>query len=334
MSLFQDQVAAVRFYETGYGLIVSSGGRIVAHPHAAFVATRVGDDLSARQKDYLLGKLAKGEPFWFEKYASTTREYCRYFFSPIRVRGIDSPWFFALAAPTNRILSAAFSLSVTMAALGLVSALVVAIAIFFAAGAITKPIAALSLGAQRIASGDRSFRVGLERGDELGLLASSFDAMASELERTLSSLELRVAERTASLAESNQGLERALSELHAAQEGLELSAKMALIGRLAATVAHELNTPLGAIRSSAGYLLSSAPLFEERQLVFYAALPEAERELFLELARLGADSARRIDETPGPGEHQVRRASTGAARDSQGPRRRRGLGRRRPPRPR
>lgn len=75
------------------------------------------------------------------------------------------------------------------------------------------------------------------------------------LEEANRTLEQRVSERT-------QELSQALEQLKAAQETLIESEKMAALGQLVAGVAHEINTPMGAIRSS----ISSLTLASERAL--------------------------------------------------------------------
>ena len=64
---------------------------------------------------------------------------------------------------------------------------------------LTKPIEALQVGATRIGGGDLSFRLAVERSDELGELAAEFNRMADGLQDSHEHLEQRVAERTAQL---------------------------------------------------------------------------------------------------------------------------------------
>jgi signal transduction histidine kinase len=70
-------------------------------------------------------------------------------------------------------------------------------------------------------------------------------------------LEERVSQRTEELSNSNLGLqasvvqlEQAYSDLQRSQEDLSRAEKMATLGRLAAGIAHEMNTPLGASMTS------------------------------------------------------------------------------------
>lgn len=72
-------------------------------------------------------------------------------------------------------------------------------------------------------------------------------------------LEYKVAKRTADLSSANTRLQREVAEriqaertLRATQDGLVQAGKLAVIGQLAASVAHELNQPLAALRTLSG----------------------------------------------------------------------------------
>lgn len=74
-----------------------------------------------------------------------------------------------------------------------------ALAGFVASQRIVSPIVGLTNAASRIATGDLSIRAPIETDDEIGRLAAAFNLMTAQLGQTLSSLEGRVAERTADL---------------------------------------------------------------------------------------------------------------------------------------
>ena len=93
-----------------------------------------------------------------------------------------------------------------------------------------KPIRRLIAGTHRVADGDLDYRLRIDSADELGDLATSFNKMTGELADVHRTLELRV--------------ERKTRDLELAHKSLLRSEKMASLGKLAATVAHEVNNPL------------------------------------------------------------------------------------------
>ncbi|MCK5534812.1 HAMP domain-containing protein, partial [bacterium] len=115
--------------------------------------------------------------------------------------------------------------------------------------AIVKPIRTLIDEARKIAKGNLNRQVPIYSHDEIGELSSAFNRMVKELQKSKKEME-----------HYNKTLEEKVEErtkkLKDAQSQLIQSAKMAAIGQLGASVAHELNNPLGGILGYAQHLLN------------------------------------------------------------------------------
>lgn len=122
------------------------------------------------------------------------------------------------------------------------------------------PVRKLTEGTRAIAQGNLDYTIPLHRKDEIGELANSFNTMTAELKKAhqeitqwSETLQQRVLEKT--------------KELEQIQSHLIQMEKMASLGKLSATVAHELNNPLGGILTYAKLLqkrLSSPNLTKEQ----------------------------------------------------------------------
>lgn len=108
---------------------------------------------------------------------------------------------------------------------------------------VLRPILSLNRAATRLAGGDWNQKLPVERHDELGELAKTFNNMAEQLQASFQNLEQKVTERT-------RDLTVAYKRLKASQAQLVQSEKMASLGQMVAGVAHEINTPLGYVKSN------------------------------------------------------------------------------------
>jgi signal transduction histidine kinase len=164
-------------------------------------------------------------------------------------------WTVWVDVPLSEVLVPAHRLLRNMVIAAALLVLLGALGAMFVSRQITDPLRAVTSAAQGIASGDYSRRVRMSRQDELGLLATSFNTMAEQVEDGRRDMEERVAQRTRELKD-------ALSELHQTQEALVLREKLVILGQLAGGVGHELRNPLGVMTNAIYYLtikLKSAP---------------------------------------------------------------------------
>jgi two-component system NtrC family sensor kinase len=110
-----------------------------------------------------------------------------------------------------------------------------------------RPVSELVEATQRVGHGDLSATLAVRSSDELGILANSFNEMnaslaktRADLENLTNDLERQVEERTAAL--------------RSAKDVLARSEKLASLGQLSASIAHEINNPLAGILTFARLL--------------------------------------------------------------------------------
>ena len=115
----------------------------------------------------------------------------------------------------------------------------------------TRPIKELSTAARKVAGGDFDVQVPADRLDEMGTLASAFNEMTAKLGRA-------------------RELE---TQLHQAEKG-------AVVGRLAAAIAHEIRNPLNYINLTLDHLRSSfAPADPDKRATFVRLADQLKTEV-------------------------------------------------------
>jgi signal transduction histidine kinase len=112
---------------------------------------------------------------------------------------------------------------------------------------VARPVADLVGGMQQAEGGELGARVSVGGGGEFAFLAGSLNRMLARIEDLTSGLESRVRQATGALAEKNTELEEANEKLWRAQLEVGRSERLAALGQMAATIAHELGTPLNSV---------------------------------------------------------------------------------------
>lgn len=149
----------------------------------------------------------------------------------------------------------------------------------------------------RIRGGDYSARIPETPYPDMERLVTNINEMAEKIEenrialtRANQTLEQNVAERT-------EALKQSLEELEQTQDRLVHSEKMSALGNLSAGIAHELNTPLGAILSSNRLIVDFFNRDFGETLKAFSGLGPKSRERFLELFETARSSAGKQDMT-------------------------------------
>ena len=117
---------------------------------------------------------------------------------------------------------------------------------------IVRPVKTLAVAAGRVAEGDINYKVTVSRGDEIGMLAESFNKMTDRLKASMDKIKTH-----------SRDLEKAYREL----ESLDRAKDDFL-----SLVSHELRTPLGSMLLHAEMLLNKRVNTEEKQAHYHQTI--------------------------------------------------------------
>ncbi|WP_377808069.1 cache domain-containing protein [Azospirillum sp. A29] len=248
----------LRIARTGYLYIFDSANRMIIHPNSNIEGTAFGDRLNSATGRPIAEDLkvaaAKGEPLTYlwdkpddpGNYAYEKISWVRHF------EGFD--WYIASSVYVDELRRSSVVLGNRILAIGMALMAAGSLLGYIAVGRLVRPLRRLADTAVQVRAGDLGAQSGIRRGDEIGLLASAFDGMVRQLRDTVATLDSRVRDRTAALAEAESRQRVILDAIPACIAGLDRDGRLTfanlrwaeLVGRdKAAVIGRDLASVVG-----------------------------------------------------------------------------------------
>lgn len=201
-------LSRIQLYDTGYAVALSASGTYIRHPIQGFVLHESIFSLGEKRNDpemLEIGRNMIAGKTGFQFRSSIRGNVPSFlYYAPLPVGG----WSLGLLLPQDEVLAGVGALTRDILLIGLVGVLCLAVLVFWVVIRLTRPVRALSDAALVMAEGRLDIAPpALERGDEIGVFARSFDAMRVSL-----------AEHIRTLAETTAAKERIESELRIARD--------------------------------------------------------------------------------------------------------------------
>ena len=163
------------------------------------------------------------------------------------------PWLLGVELPEDIVLASVYRLRWQLFWIGVGIVVLAVIITERLSRRLTMPLLRLTTAAEGIAAGGRTTPlIELERSDEIGRLSRAFATMADSVRMSQDTLEMEIGDRT-------EELETALTQLRDAQDELVRQERLATLGHLSGSIAHELRNPLGVMMNALFYLESALP---------------------------------------------------------------------------
>ena len=260
MDFIQGLIKAVKPYDTGYALLISDTGAIVADPSRAEAAEQLPSVAPE-----VLDRIKSGKPFTLYAESVFDKSAMQCFYTPVKLESFDAPWYFMVALPMDKVMAASnrnllVQLGISLAALAVLVGLV-----FYTANSVSRPLQRIVEHAKAVAAG--KYNSTLESKGLAVELLELQNALSSMLQSLLDTMR-QVEESSAESARGAEQARKAMAEAEEARKRTEASQKAmlevaarvdAVSGRVLAT-SEELT---GAIASAGNEAREQNRLMEE-----------------------------------------------------------------------
>ncbi len=182
---FQVIIQDIKPFETGFGIIMTNTGFIVAHPNTELVGKNIAEILAPGYKAEVEKILASGTSLSFEAVAPQTGEMQYMTFSPIPVGKSGESWSLGVAIPMDTVKAQARTIAMTSVWISLAAIVILFAILLVIAHVISNPVKKGISLAKTIAQGDLTRDIDVHQKDEIGVLADALRNMVAQLKNVI-----------------------------------------------------------------------------------------------------------------------------------------------------
>jgi|GEM_PF-916926 len=183
LSSLQEMISKTKPFKNGHSFLVSSSGKIIAHPREKLVTQDVTDFFERPQE--LENAIREGSTYQEDGAFDESFQDYRFYLLPFELSNGEK-WMFGVAAPLKGLLKPVNTMRNVSIILALAGILALATIIFFLVRSITNPISMLTRAAERVVEGDyNAIPEESHFSGELILLQKALANLVSQISQTI-----------------------------------------------------------------------------------------------------------------------------------------------------
>ena len=186
MEFIQKMIGLVRPLETGYAMLITGSGVILAgHSQDA-----KGDSFPQVSAD-TLAQMRMGESFMVSEVSPFDGSNVLSFYLPVKLESFESPWFFSVSIPKDKVLSDSHTALIIQLGIGVTALFILVGLVFYTAHSVSSPLDRIVAYAGVIATGSRASKPDSDRFPlELQQLLVSLESMIVSLLKAMQQAEV------------------------------------------------------------------------------------------------------------------------------------------------
>ena len=182
-----ESISQFSFYDTGFAGLMSNQGNVISHQNESLIGTNYFESNAMQvhpDNDIVRESVAKGESAKIQGHSNALGKEVYRLFTPINIKGIQTPWSAFLAAPIDEVTKESKQLTTVILTISVALIIILTIIILSVTRNIVQPIRAAVEHGKEMAEGNFTRNIPakyLKRKDEVGELARIFISISESM---------------------------------------------------------------------------------------------------------------------------------------------------------